>query len=91
MVFEASTTLPPDAVLDRAVAYFAERAPNQAAFLERRSPGHLVLRGQGGEEVVLSARETGEGRTGIRASTLLFDHLLSRFLTTLPVVEAGGA
>jgi len=74
-------------VFDRAIHFFAERAPNQAAFLERRSPRHLVLRGQGGEEIVFSARETGEGRTAVRASTLLFDHLLSRFLTTLPVVE----
>ncbi len=86
MVFEAATTLAPDAVFDRAVEFFAERTPSRAAFLEKRTSGHLVLRGQGGEEIVLSARETGQGRTGVRGSTLLFDQLLARFLTTLPVV-----
>ncbi|MEO8480438.1 MAG: hypothetical protein ABI542_12515 [Gemmatimonadota bacterium] len=87
MVFEASTTLPPDDVFDRAVEFFGERTPSRAAFLEKRTAGHLVLRGQGGEEIVMSARETAEGRTSVRGSTLLFDHLLSRFLTTLPVLE----
>lgn len=87
MVFEMSTTLPPDDVFDRAIEFFAERVPIRAAFPEKRTAEHLVLRGQGGEEVVVSARDLGEGRTGVRASTLLFDHSLSRFLTTLPVVE----
>lgn len=88
MVFEACTTLAPDDVLDRAIGFFAERVPNQAAFPEHRAPGHLLLRGQGGEEIVLSVRDAGEGRTGVRGSTLLFDQLLARFLTTLPVAEA---
>lgn len=89
MVFDVSTTLPPDDVLDRAVDFFAERAPNRAAFLEKRTAGHLVMRGQGGEEIVMSVRVSAEGRTGVRASTLFFDQLLGRFLTTLPMVEAA--
>jgi hypothetical protein len=44
----------------------------------------LVLRGQGGEEVVFSVASSNGG-TRIRASTLLFDQAVSRFLSTLPV------
>ncbi len=90
MVFEATTSLAPEAVFDRADAYFAERVPTQAVFPEKRSPHHAVYRGQGGEELVLTARPQ-DGATMVRGSTLMFDHLLSRFLTTLPTAQAGVA
>ncbi len=83
MVFEARTQLSPSEVLDRAVEFFAQRVPHHAAFPEHRTVHHLVLRGQGGEEIALSARTTESG-TQIRASTLMFDHALERFLGTLP-------
>ena len=83
MVFEARTPLAPSEVLDRAVEFFALRVPHHAAFPEHRTVNHVVLRGQGGEEVALTARATESG-TQIRASTLMFDHALERFLGTLP-------
>lgn len=83
MVFEARTPLAPSEVLDRAVEFFAQRVPHHAAFPEHRTDHHVVLRGQGGEEVALTARSTAAG-TRIRASTLMFDHALERFLGTLP-------
>lgn len=83
MVFEARTHLSPNEVLDRAVEFFALRVPHHAAFPEHRTVHHVVLRGQGGEEIALTARATDAG-TQIRASTLLFDHALERFLGTLP-------
>jgi hypothetical protein len=43
----------------------------------------LVLRGQGGEEIAL-ATTVVDGSTRVRASTLLFDHAVDRFLSTLP-------
>jgi hypothetical protein len=83
MVFESHTSLAPIEVLDRAVAFFAERVPHHAAFPEHRTAHHVVLRGQGGEEIALSTRPSGTG-THVRASTLMFDHALERFLGTLP-------
>lgn len=83
MVFETRTPLAPAEVLDRAVAFFASRVPHHAAFPEHRTAHHVVLRGQGGEEVALTARATDAG-THVRASTLMFDHALERFLGTLP-------
>lgn len=86
MVFETTTSLPPAEVLDRAIAFFGERMPLRAAFPERRSDDHLMLRGQGGEEIALAVRAGAEG-TRVRGSTLLFDQALDRFLSTLPVAE----
>lgn len=76
-------------MLSRAKAFFAERVPLFAAFPEKEGPGYLVLRGQGGEEVALSVSASPEG-TRIRASTLLFDQVVSRFLSTLPVPAGAG-
>ncbi|HRP08817.1 MAG TPA: hypothetical protein PLL69_10060 [Gemmatimonadales bacterium] len=87
MTFDRETTLPPDQVLDRAVEFFGTRVPHHAAFPEKRGSAHLVLRGQGGEEIAITARAT-DTVTRVRASTLLFDHALDRFLSTLP--PAGG-
>lgn len=84
------TSLPGPDVLSRAKAFFAERVPLSAAYPEKEGPRFLVLRGQGGEEVALSVAEAPEG-TRVRASTLLFDQALSRFLSTLPAPVGAGA
>jgi len=78
------TTLSPSEVIGQAKAFFAERVPLSAAYPEKEGAGFLVLRGQGGEEVALSVTASAGG-TRIRASTLLFDQAVSRFLSTLPV------
>jgi hypothetical protein len=83
MVYETLTSLAPAEVLDRAERFFGERVPLTAAFPEARSEGHLVLRGQGGEEVAIAVRGA-EGGTRVRGSSLLFDQPLDRFLSTLP-------
>jgi len=83
MIHHAVTTLAASEVLERAKAFFAERVPNNAAWVEREGPTFLTLRGQGGEEIALAV-VAGEGPTRIRASTLLFDQAVERFLSTLP-------
>jgi hypothetical protein len=83
MIHEAVTTLSAPEVLERAKAFFSERVPNQAAWVEREGPNFLTLRGQGGEEIALAV-VPGDGPTRIRASTLLFDQAVERFLSTLP-------
>jgi len=90
MVHETLTTLDPASVLEQAQTFFAERVPNQAAYPEKQGPSWMTLRGQGGEEIALSARADG-GATRVRASTLLFDQAVSRFLSTLPLAEAPAA
>lgn len=89
MRFDRETSLPAEQVLDRAIEFFGTRVPHHAAFPEKRSANHLVLRGQGGEEIAITAR-AGEGSTAVRASTLMFDHALERFLTTLPPAGANA-
>jgi hypothetical protein len=83
-----TVTLAPPEVLEGAKRFFAERVPHAAAFVEREGPGFLVLRGQGGEEVVFSARADAGGKTLVRASTLFFDQAVDRFLSTLPLASA---
>lgn len=90
MVFEVVTTLDGAEVLRRAKRFFAERVPMQAAFPEKEGPTWLVLRGQGGEEIALAAVSGPDG-TRVRASTLLFDQPLDRFLSTLPMDTEGAA
>jgi hypothetical protein len=84
MVHETITTLSGPEVLDRAKRFFADRVPATAAFPEKEGPGFLVLRGQGGEEIAISVASAEGGKTRVRASTLLFDQAVDRFLTTLP-------
>jgi hypothetical protein len=88
MIHETTTSLAPEEVLRRAKEFFAERVPATACFLERESPRHVALRGQGGEEIVLAAFPS-EGGTAVRGSTLMFDQQVGRFLATLP--EAAPA
>lgn len=87
MIHTTAARLPPAEVLKRAREFFAERVPLAAAFVEKEGPGFLVVRGQGGEEAVFSAWEV-DGVTRIRASTLLFDQVIGRFLSTLPLAES---
>lgn len=90
MTHETTTALSPAEVLDRAAAFFTERAPHSAAFLEKRGPGHAVFRGQGGEELVIAAFGDASG-TRVRASTLFFDQTIGRFLSTLPAADEAAA
>ena len=83
MTFETVTSLAGPEVLKRAKAFFGRRIPNAAAFLERESADMLVLRGQGGEEIVF-ATAAGDGGTRVRGSTMLFGQAINRFFTTLP-------
>jgi hypothetical protein len=84
MVYEVVTTLDGGEVLRRAKRFFAERVPLNAAFPEKEGPTYLTLRGQGGEEIAIAAWSTPSG-TRVRASTLLFDQVVDRFLSTLPL------
>ena len=90
MVFETTTSLDASEIFVRAKRFFAERVPQSAAFPEREGPGHLVLRGQGGEEIALAAFSR-DGATYVRGSTLLFDQAVDRFLSTLPAPPASTA
>jgi hypothetical protein len=86
MIHTATVGLPPGDVLARAKAFFSERVPNASAFPEREGPNFVLLRGQGGEELVISARADGDqGKSLVRASTLFFDQAVDRFLCTLPL------
>jgi len=90
MTHTATVGLPPPEILARAKAFFAERVPHASAFVEKEGPQFVVLRGQGGEELAISARplEGAAGRSQVRASTLFFDQAVDRFLSTLPL-ESG--
>lgn len=89
MTYETVTTLDGAEVLRRAKRFFAERVPLNAAYPEKEGPTFLVLRGQGGEEIAMAVMPAPEG-VRVRASTLLFDQVVERFLTTLPT-PAGHA
>jgi hypothetical protein len=90
MVYEVVTTLDGAEVLRRAKRFFAERVPMQAAFPEKEGPTFLTLRGQGGEEIAIAVMPAAPG-TRVRASTLLFDQPLDRFLSTLPTPSESTA
>jgi hypothetical protein len=90
MVFEVMTAADGAEVLRRAKTFFAERIPMYAAYPEKEGPTWLALRGQGGEEIVLAVVPGPHG-TKVRASTLLFDQPLDRFLSTLPPPRDGAA
>ena len=87
MIHTATVALPAADVLARAKAFFAERVPHASAFPEKEGPDFVVLRGQGGEELAISARPLdGDGaKSQVRASTLFFDQAVDRFLGTLPL------
>jgi hypothetical protein len=87
MTHETITSLPPAEVLGRAKAFFAERAPHNAAFIELEGPHFATFRGQGGEELTLAVQPASAG-TRVRASTLFFDQVIGRFFSTLPAGDA---
>jgi hypothetical protein len=89
MVFETTTSLSGEQVIARAKRFFAERVPQYAAFPEKEGPTFLVLRGQGTEEIVFAILPAERG-VRVRASTLLFDQVVDRFLSTLPPAEAAA-
>ena len=87
---ERRTTLSVQEALEEALRFFA-RGGVYTAFVEKQGPTHLVLRGQGGEEIVIAAREV-DGVTAVTGSTYLFDQQVTRFLDSLPPapsIEAG--
>jgi hypothetical protein len=84
MVYEAVTTLDGPEVIHRAKQFFAERVPLNAAYPEKEGPTFVTLRGQGGEEIALAVWPDSRG-TRVRVSTLLFDQVVDRFLSTLPL------
>jgi hypothetical protein len=84
MVYEVITTLDGPEVLRRAKRFFSERVPLYAAYPEREGATFLTLRGQGGEEIAFAVWATPAG-TRVRVSTLLFDQVVDRFLSTLPL------
>jgi hypothetical protein len=84
MVYEMVTTLEGPEILRRAKRFFAERVPLNAAYPEREGATYLTLRGQGGEEIAFAVWSTPTG-TRVRVSTLFFDQVVDRFLSTLPV------
>ncbi|MBI1967851.1 MAG: hypothetical protein HYS40_07660 [Gemmatimonadetes bacterium] len=88
MTHTTIVALPPQEVLARAKAFFAERVPHASAFVEKEGPTFVTLRGQGGEEIVISAVPLDGGKSRVRGSTLFFDQALDRFLSTLPL-DAG--
>ncbi|MEK7667607.1 MAG: hypothetical protein AAB409_03065 [Gemmatimonadota bacterium] len=88
MTHETVTALAPDEVIRRAREFFLRRVPATGAFVEAESPRHIVLRGQGGEELVIAAAPR-PGGCAVRGSTLLFDQQVRRFFSTLPPAEAG--
>jgi hypothetical protein len=84
MVYEVVTTMDGPEILRRAKRFFAERVPLNAAYPEREGPSYLTLRGQGGEEIAFAVWATSAG-TQVRVSTLFFDQVVDRFLSTLPL------
>ena len=87
MTHTTTVALPPADVLARLKTYFADRLPHNAAFVEKEGSRYVVLRGQGGEEVVFNATPAEGGVTRVRASTLFFDQAVDRFFSTLPLAS----
>jgi len=70
-------------VLTAAVQFFARRGGVYSAYLEKQGPSHVVMRGQGGEEIVVAAR-TVPGGSAVSGSSYLFDQQVAQFLASLP-------
>lgn len=83
MTHETVTALAPEDVVRRAKEFFLRRVPATGAFVETETARHIVLRGQGGEELVIAAIPS-PGGSAVRGSTLLFDQQVLRFFSTLP-------
>ena len=87
---ERFTSLAPAAVLDWAVQFFSRQSGVYAAFPEKRGPTHVMLRGQGGEEIAIAAWATDAG-TRVSGSSYMFDQQVVRFLDALPLAPAVAA
>jgi len=88
---ETHTALSVPEVLQQAVQFFARQSGIYSAFPEKQGSSHVVLRGQGGEELVVAARATPQG-TAVSGSSYLFDQQVARFLASLPpVVSVASA
>jgi len=83
MTHEVVTTLAPEEIVRRAKAFFATHVPATGAFVETETARHVVLRGQGGEELAIAVLGAERG-TRVRASSLFFDQAIGRFFSTLP-------
>ena len=83
---DTRTSLTPAAVLTAAKAFFGARNSVYTAFVERESANSLVLRGQGGEEIVIAAHPDN-GSTQVSGSSYLFDQQIARFFSSLPVAS----
>lgn len=77
------TSAPVAEVLAQAVRFFSRGSGIYSAFVEKQGPTYVSLRGQGGEELVIGARETPDG-TEVSGSSYLFDQQIARFLDSLP-------
>jgi hypothetical protein len=88
-VFETVTSLDPAGVIAQAKEFFSTRVPQYAAFPEKEGPGYVVMRGQGGEELVIAA-SAGAGGSAVRGSSILFGQQVKRFFTTLPSVGVSS-
>lgn len=82
-VQDTLTALPVAEVLRAAAQFFARRGGVYTAFVEKTGANHVTLRGQGGEEIAIGARETPAG-TAVTGSSYLFDQQVARFLESLP-------
>lgn len=89
-LMEQYTTWSPAEVLAAARDFFARRHSIYAAFVERESPSHMTLRGQGGEEIVIGV-SSEKGRTRVTGSSYLFDMQIARFFAILPPVPEAVA
>lgn len=77
-----------------AAQFFGRHGGVYTAFVEKQGPNHVTLRGQGGEEIAIGARNTAAG-TAVTGSSYLFDQQVVRFLESLPpatpVADASAA
>jgi hypothetical protein len=87
---ETRTPVAPGDVLAQAKAFFGARSAVYAAFVEREGPNHLVLRGQGGEEIVIAVRPDGDA-TSVSGASYLYDQQVARFLASLPRAAESAA
>ncbi|HLV25000.1 MAG TPA: hypothetical protein VKZ41_01710 [Gemmatimonadales bacterium] len=87
---EHRTALPVREVLSRAKRFFPDQIGIYSAFFEKEGPQHVVMRGQGGEELVIAAVPIDDGSL-ITASTFLFDVQVARFFTSLAPYVAPAA
>ncbi len=82
-LLDSFTSLAPPEVLAQAKRFFAQRNGIYSAFVEKEGPTHVVLRGQGGEELIIGVAPVTDG-TRVTGSTYLFDQQITRFFTSLP-------